>query len=152
MSGIEQRNGQRKPMDLQHQQLNLVQEWNEAKEQLKYWTEKESDLRSKVVQDIFKSDKTEGTETVELAGDWKLKVTKKLNYNVSNKDETLTNILNSLPALVAQNVIRWNPDLNLAVYRKLDTTMRELLSPVISIKPAKPSLELVPPNANSVHQ
>jgi hypothetical protein len=152
MSGIEQRNGQRKPMDLQHQQLNLVQEWNEAKEQLKYWTEKESDLRSKVVQDIFKSDKTEGTETIELTGDWKLKVTKKLNYNVSNKDETLTNILNSLPALVAQNVIRWNPDLNLAVYRKLDTTMRELLSPVISIKPAKPSLELVPPNANSVHQ
>jgi hypothetical protein len=152
MSGIEQRNGQRKPMDLQHQQLNLVQEWNEAKEQLKYWTEKESDLRSKVVQDIFKSDKTEGTETIELTGGWKLKVTKKLNYNVSNKDETLTNILNSLPALVAQNVIRWNPDLNLAVYRKLDTTTRELLSPVISIKPAKPSLELVPPNANSVHQ
>jgi hypothetical protein len=138
-------------MEIQHQQLNLVQEWNEAKEQLKKWSQQESELRDKVIQELFTSDKTEGTESIELAGDWKLKATKKLNYNISNKDE-LVNILNSLPAIVAQNVVRWNPDLNLSLYRKLDAETRQLLSPVIAIKPAKPSLELVPPNANSVHQ
>jgi hypothetical protein len=138
-------------MEIQHQQLNLVQEWNEAKEQLKKWSQQESELRDKVIQELFTSDKTEGTESIELAGDWKLKATKKLNYNISNKDE-LVNILNSLPAIVAQNVVRWNPDLNLSLYRKLDAETRQLLSPVIAIKPAKASLELVPPNANSVHQ
>ena len=57
-----------------------------------------------------------------------------------------------MPQVIMENLVRWNPDLNLTVYRKLDSAMQELLTPVLTIKPAKPTLELVPPNANSVHE
>lgn len=140
-------------MLLQAQQVQLIQEWTEAREHLKKWSQLESDLRDRVIAETFDSSKTEGTETIELMGDWKLKAVRKLNYNLSNKDNALTNILASLPSVIAQNLIRWQPDLNLSMFRKLDQATQELFSPVLTIKPAKPSLELVPPtNANTVHQ
>ena len=135
-----------------HQHLKLVQEWNEAREQLKYWNQKEGELREAVVTSVFTSTKTEGSETIDLAADWKLKATKKFNYNLTNKDNSLVNIIRTMPQVIIENLVRWNPDLNLTVYRKLDSAMQELLTPVLTIKPAKPTLELVPPNANSVHE
>jgi hypothetical protein len=138
-------------MEIQHNQLNLIQEWNEAKEQLKHWSLKESDLRDKVINSVFDAAKIEGTETIDLAGDWKLRAVKKFNYSLSNKDGQLANILASFPSIIAQNLVRWNPDLNLSIYRKLNEQNQQMLSPVLIIKPARPSLELVPPNAHSIH-
>lgn len=139
-------------MELNGKATQLLQQWNEAKEQSKHWSEVESTLRDTLVKELFDSSKTEGTETLELSGDWKLKATKRLSYNLSNKDNALVNILQGLPSVIAENLIRWNPDLNLSMYRKLDTPTQQLFAPVLAIKPGKPSLELVPPNANKLHE
>ena len=139
-------------MDLDENHLHLLKDWNEAREQLKHWTKLESDLRDKLVTQLFDSSKTEGTETLELQGDWKLKATKRLSFNLSNKDGALVSILQTLPSIIAENLIRWNPDLNLTMYRKLDAPTQQLFTPVLTIKPGKPTLELVPPNANKLHE
>lgn len=128
------------------EQTTLVQEWNEAKQQLKVWQEKESRLRDQIVADCFDNTKTEGSESLDIGLDWKLRATKKFNYNLSNKDGALTNILAGLPSVIAQNLIRWNPDLNLSMYRKLDAPTQQLFAPVLTIKAGKPTLELVAPD------
>lgn len=133
-------------MQLQPSQLQLIQEWNEAKQQLNKWQETESTLRVQVVTELFNAETTEGTENIELAGNWKLKATKGLNYNLSNKDGALMNILATLPSLVAENLIRWKPDLNLGIYRKLDQHTQELFRSVLTVTSSKPKLELVPPS------
>jgi hypothetical protein len=139
-------------MNLDAQKLTLLQEWNEAKEQLKHWQQKESELRDTLVKGLFDSSKTEGTDTLILSGEWKLKVTRKLSYNLSNANDGLVNILQTLPSVITQNLIRWKPDLNLSLFRKLDEPMRNLFTPVLTIKPSKPSLELIAPNANQLHE
>ena len=141
-------------MNLEKDKLDLIQNWNEAKEQVKRWTQTENDLRDKVIKGLFDSGTIEGTETIQIGSDWKLKATRRLNYTLSNKDGALVSILQTLPSVIAENLIRWSPDLNLSMYRKLDATTQQLFIPVLSIKPAKPSLELVPPNANAstVHE
>jgi hypothetical protein len=139
-------------MDLDVKQLLLLQEWNEAKEQLKHWQQKESELRDTLVNRLFAIGKTEGTETLILTGEWKLKVTRKLSYNLSNENDELVHVLQTLPSVITQNLIRWNPDLNLSLFRKLDEPTRNLFTPVLTIKPAKPSLELIAPNANKLHE
>jgi hypothetical protein len=139
-------------MELDQQKLTLLQEWNEAKEQLKHWQQRESELRDTLVKGLFDGNKTEGTDTLTLTGEWKLKLTRKLSYNLSNENDGLVNILQTLPSVITQNLIRWNPDLNLSLYRKLDESTRNLFTPVLTIKPAKPSLELIAPNANKLHE
>jgi hypothetical protein len=132
-------------MELQQQQMDLIQSWNEAKQQLKNWTEKESQLRDRIASELFDATFTEGTESISIGLDWQLKLTRKLNYNLSNKDGELTTILTTMPSVIAQNLVRWTPDLNLTMYRKVDEQTKSLLAPVLTIKTAKPTLELVPP-------
>jgi hypothetical protein len=134
-------------MLLDQKQLSLIQEWNVAKQQLNQWSETESTLRDLVIQELFNTGKTEGTETIELSNDWTIKATKKLNYRLSNKDGELVNIIATLPSVIAQNLIRWQPDLNLSMYRKLDPSTQALFNPVLTIKPSKPSLELIAPDS-----
>jgi hypothetical protein len=131
-------------MELTDIQLDLLRDWNEAKLQTKQWTEKESLLRDTLVKELFTADKDEGTESIAVK-EWTLKVTKKLNYSLNNKDGEVSAICATLPELVSKQLVNWKPELSLSAYRKTDTATQKLFTNVLTIKPAKPTLELIPP-------
>ena len=132
-------------MELTDTQLNTLRDWNEARQQSKQWTEKESTLRDVLVKELFNPDKDEGTELIGIKYDWTLKATKKLTYSLNNKEGEVSAICATLPLDVSRSLINWKPDLILSGYKKSDPAIQELFKEVLSIKPAKPILELIPP-------
>jgi hypothetical protein len=132
-------------MELTTEQLDQLKEWNEAKQLAKIWVEKESTLRDTLVKALFNCDKDEGTESITVQNDWTLKVTKKLSYSLNNDEGEVSALCASLPDSLSKQLIRWKPDLSLSTYRKLDNHTRDLFNSVLTIKPAKPSLELIAP-------
>lgn len=133
-------------MDLSPETLNVLKEWNEAKEQSKHWVEKESKLRDQIVKEVFNPDRDEGTESIEIQNGWILKSSKSLNYSLNNKDGEVSAICASLPDTLSKQLVRWKPELSLSNYRKLDFHTQQMFQPVLTIKPAKPVLELIPPS------
>lgn len=127
------------------EQMTMLREWNEAKQESKRWTEQESILREKLIRELFTADSDEGTQSILLDGDWKLKVVKKLTYTLNNDTGEVSAIYASLPDSVAKELIRWKPDLNLSSYKHADKSTQDLFKNVLTIKPAKPQLDLTPP-------
>jgi hypothetical protein len=132
-------------MQLSPEQLNVLRDWNEAKQQAKTWVEKESTLRDALVKQLFNADKDEGTETIQIENGWSLKASKKLTYSLNNDQGEVSAICATLPDAVSRQLVRWKPELSLSTYRKLDGATAQMFQNVLTIKPSKPSLELLPP-------
>ena len=133
-------------MELTTDQLTSLQQWNEAKEELKRWRDKESELRDILVANLFNKDIVESTETIQLANGWTLKATKKLNYKLDNTQGEVAALCASLPDSLSRSLVRWKPELSLSTYRKLDPHTKQRLDAMLIIDPSKPSLDLIPPH------
>jgi len=131
-------------MPLTPEQIAAVQAWNEAKNELDRFKQQESMLRDELVKLLFSS-KDEGTESIEVSNGWKLKAVKKLDYKLDNKDNQIVAICAMLDPDTAKRLFNWKPDLSVSTYKQLDATTQSLLNGCLTIKPAKASLELVPP-------
>lgn len=131
-------------MDLNAEQLHLLQSWNESKLALKQWQEKESALRLEVVKTIFNAS-DDGTQTREMPNGWKVKVTNKLDYNLDNKEGEVVALCAQIGDDWAKRLIRWTPELAVGAYKKLDVETQKIFDGCLTIKPAKPTVELVPP-------
>lgn len=132
------------------EQTELLTNWTRAVEQVaatKSLVENEMALRKQVMASFFPEPK-EGTNNLELEAGWKLKAVYKLDRKV---DEA------ALPAIMEKlRTFNVNPDLLIKRKVELDTTGYKTLLSIspetvkifdecLTIKPASPSIELVPP-------
>lgn len=131
-----------------------LQKWIDAKKALDAAKDLEMQAREAVVEAFpFDADKEEGTQNLPLANGWKLKVVKKLNYNLDNTDDKVDKALSAIEKLgpegvfIAERLVKWKPDLSISEYRKLAPKFQNIIDSVLTKKPGAPSLELIDPNA-----
>lgn len=98
------------------------------------------------------------TETVDLGGDYKLKLTGSLNYKLQysqkeNGDAALNAAIDAIEKagnegpFIADRLIKWTPELAVGEYKKLDPNgkIKPLIDAVLTITPGSPTLEFVKP-------
>jgi hypothetical protein len=131
------------------EQIKLLEEWRQAKaeaDSVKPILAKEQELRKQVFAAFYPAPK-EGTNTLDLAGGWKLKGVYKLDRKI---DEA------ALPAVAEQlremgvnvdTLIKWSPGLKTATYKELTAEQRAVFDQALIVKPGAPIIELVPPKA-----
>lgn len=128
----------------------VLQKWLDANKALTDAKAVEATLRQKVVE-MYPFEADEGTERVPLANGYELKVVKKLNYTLNNKDDATDKALTKLEEmgergkLIAERLVSWKPTLSISEYRELTAGERGIIDEVLTIKPGLPSLELVEP-------
>lgn len=131
-----------------------LQEWLDAAVMLKAAKDLEMLLRKAVVTAFpFDIDVKEGTQRIPLANGYELKVVKKQNYNLNNKegatDKALTLFEQSSPeaAFIADRLVKWSPELSITEYRLLTPAQLKYFENVLTITDGAPALELVEPKA-----
>jgi hypothetical protein len=109
--------------------------------------EKEQELRKQVAS-LFFTEPKEGVNTIDLAQKWKLKLTYKVDRKVDEASiaavkEQLTEMGISIDTL-----LQYKPSLATSAYKSLvdvNPLAGKIFDQALIIKPASPTLELVPP-------
>lgn len=123
----------------------LLNDWANVKAELAKVKQLEAELRSQVVEEFFPKHKEDGTETVELGNDWKLKSQFKLSRTIDKA--ALPAVLERLPEGIEDHLIRYKPELDARTYKKLSDEHRSIMDEAMTIKPSTPQVSLVPPKA-----
>lgn len=132
---------------LTHEQCNqLIAEWHTADQQQKFWRQKELELRAALVTEKFT--KVKGTERIDLDAGWQLVIERGLDYKLENKNNETADVLDELPSEVAALLVKWKPELSVTNYNETTQEIRDMLNAVLTIKPASPTVKLVPPKAS----
>jgi len=130
----------------------ILAAWNQAATELAKLVDHERRLRTAVFETHFPAH-TEGVNRTDIGNGYQLKATAKYNYNLKNKNgETEMAIeaiakLGEKGAFIADRLIRWQPELSVSEYRKLDDTIKKEIDKVLEIKPGMPALEIEAPKS-----
>jgi hypothetical protein len=135
-------------MPLTVEQQAALNEWRESAAQSKFWKERESALRDAIVAALFDSSKDEGSQTIEIVPGWSAKATKKLDYKLDNSDDKVIAVCAILDGDLAPKLIKWKPELSISTYKQLDAPTQALFNGCLTIKPAKPTLEIIQVKGN----
>lgn len=136
----------------------LIVEWNNTVAAAKAAVEKERELRKQVLALNFDMDSS-GTKRIELGGGYKLKAVVAMKYKVTKNEAVepadyshLPALMAQLPLKVAQEIIRWTPDVSVTAYKALTEDERKIVNQFVIIENGSSSLELETPkevkNAN----
>jgi len=130
----------------------ILQEWLDTKKLLDVAKDAEMKAREAVVAAFpFDASKEEGTQNIDLANGWKLKVVKKLNYKLDNTEDATDKALDKLEKMgpegmfIAERLVKWKPELSVSEYRKLSASFKAVIDTVLTTSPGAPTLELVEP-------
>lgn len=123
---------------------NDMDTWFQLTKQLELIKTQEMELRKKIFAYYFTQPK-EGTNTVPLNAGWVIKGEYKINRSVDLP--LLTNHMNDLrkKKVPVESLIKYEPKLVVAEYRKLDEKQRAAVDEVLKITVGSPSLEIVLP-------
>lgn len=137
---------------------HLLTVWNEQAATLAAAKASEMELRQKIVKLCGNPAKTKGTEYAELGNGYRLKIVKKQNVGfIKGSDGKKVDkgaVDSALSAIekrsasggfIAQELVKWKPELSLTMYEKLDTEDAAIIDKVIVTSPGSPELEIVPP-------
>lgn len=122
----------------------IVLKWKEAKEQLDEAKALEMELRNAIVSMCF-DESNVGTQNIDLGAGWKLKAVVKESYNLSSDTDKVDAVLDTFEDWQAERLVKWSPRLMKKEYDELDAEDRAKLEPILTIKAASPTLELVAP-------
>lgn len=135
----------------------IIAEWQDAVGVLARAKQRESELRSEVLQGAFQfkgaNDSRKGTENFELQGGSKLKAVFKLNFKLEAGDaldKALANIEKTAEGkFIAARLVKFKPELSVTEYNQLDdgSKVKAQIDAVLTISAGTPSLELVEPKA-----
>lgn len=129
---------------------NLIMAWKQAETELAAIKSKELALRNEIVALCFEPGR-EGTQNLDLGMGYKLKAVIKNNYNLANREGQTDAAIAAMEKsgqegkFIAERLVRWKPDLSISEWRNLPEKFRKLFQNALTISPATPSLELVPP-------
>jgi hypothetical protein len=136
-------------VELNKEQVEAIQTWNQAKQQLDAAKADELTKRNAAIQCVpFSAEKDEGAQTVKLGGGWSLKLDRPMNYSITRNNEQVTAALVALAEVnpsAARELIRWQAEISTKVYRDLSDAEKLIVAPILTIKPGTPALELKPP-------
>lgn len=85
----------------------------------------------------------DGTNNQPLPDGKILQAVFKQNYNVDSKLADAT--LKKLPPAVARSLLTWNAKLKVGAYKALEPAHKAIVNEIVTITPARPSLEIVEP-------
>jgi len=139
----------------------LLAEWQETEAVLARAKATEMDYRKQFVAFMSDPKKNKGTEYVQLDNGYRAKIVKKLNYgfvkdeasgkvNKAAIDAALTAIESMHPAgaYIAENLVKWTPELSLTEYNKLTdqlAPLKAVIDKVIVTTDGAPTLDIVEP-------
>lgn len=134
----------------------LLAKWERSKAALEIAKADEMEQRKAVDAFAFDPNKKSGTQRIALANGYELKSVRKLNYGFIKTPEgklnkaALENALRAIEAkpngeLIAERLVKWNPDLSLTEYKQLPADMKAIIDTVIVTTDGAPSLEIIPP-------
>ena len=116
--------------------------WYEIQQQIKHLQAQETLLRERMFRYFFLNPK-EGTTTIELHGDYKLKGEFRLNRKLDEAALAARRSEFENHGISVDSVVRYKPDLVLSEYRKLPQKQRLLFEEVITTTPGLPGLYLI---------
>ena len=95
--------------------------WNKAKKALERAKDSENEARLALVKLAFPNGLAEGTNTFDLAGKWKLKVTGVVNRKVDEAalPAILDRIKKQFDGYDASDLVKWSPELKTGDYKSL---------------------------------
>ena len=120
----------------------LLLEWHELHLRQKQLKDDEMELRLKLVGHFFPTP-DEGTNTVDLGNDWKVKDKHAINRKCD--EASFEAVFEKLPEGSKDRLIKYKPELVLKEYRKLPLREQKIFDQALIIKPGTPTLTLVPP-------
>ena len=130
-----------------NEQLQLLSEWYELKQQLDTIKAKEMEVRKQVSSIFTIGVNEEGSETIDFAEGYKVKKTQKFNFTcdpIERIEEVLSQIdFEKYPGV--SGVFRFKPELSITIYRTLPDEVKSLVDSVITVKVAAPTIEIIPP-------
>ena len=115
--------------------MKIYDDFIEAQTQLKYWKDKEAELRTKICTTVLEG-KSVGTHNI-TKGKYKLKAVKKISYVL---DPEMIDALWDDLSEEEKDSIKYSPKLLLNEYKELED--HEVLDQAITIKPAMPTLTI----------
>lgn len=118
--------------------------WRDAKKTLDAAKDAEMQMRKHIVDTHFDTSHV-GTQNIELGEGWKVKAVVKENYVLDGDNDKVDAALDRLEDWQAERLVKWSPRLSVSEYKKLDAEDKAVIDGVLTIKPASPTLELVPP-------
>lgn len=118
--------------------------WYEIKQKLDKLKYEESVLRKKLFSDFFVNPK-EGTNKMQLEDGYVLNAQHVINRKID--EAALDSLKPALEAegIVVDNVVRWKPEVNIGVYRKLSDEDRKKFDTVLIITDGSPQMSIVKP-------
>lgn len=128
--------------------LTKLKRWSELKEKIAEvctpLVTEEMELRKEIFSMAFPSPK-EGTNNSELQGKWILKGTYKLDRKID--EAALPAVLEQLRKqnVVTELLVKYEPKLSATNYKALSIENQRIFDQAMTIKPASPTLELIPP-------
>lgn len=130
----------------------LIGEWNAIKLKIAEFAPtilRERVLRDQIGKYVFPNPK-EGTNKADMPAGWTLKFTHKIDRKVLEPELDANTEQLRKAGINVDTIIRWKPELNTKEYRGLTAEQIKLVDSVLDIKPATPTLELVPPKVDEV--
>lgn len=137
----------------------LLMIWQNERQTLEIAKEREIEARTAAVEFAFDQAVLKGTERIELGGGFIAKAVKKLNYSFVKNDDGKVN-RNAIEKallkiekegaageLIADRLVKWNPDLSLSEYNLLSEKHKKIIDEVIITTSGTPTLEIIPPKA-----
>ena len=126
---------------VEQEELN---EWFLLVPELKRLKAREMELRKSLFNGAFPFP-TEGTNTFNLEGGYKLKGTYKLERSVDTAAFQALSTEMKEADIAADGMLRFKASLIASEYKRLTDEQRHLFDQCIIIKPGSPSLEIIPP-------
>ena len=135
---------------------NEILAWQAAQEALNNAKALELELRNKVAARNFPNAEV-GTNNLELGLGYKLKMVRKLNYNLTNNEGQTERALNEIEKLgnegkfLAERLVGWTPKLSLTEYNRLEASnpthakIKAIIDAVLTVTDGTPTLEVVAP-------
>lgn len=122
--------------------MDALNVWIEADKRMREATQAELDARA-YLQTFAFPNPTEGTNNAPLPDGNVLKGTFKNNYNL--EQARVEAVLKLLPKAVAQGLVKWKAEIKVSAYKALEPAHKAVINEVLTIKPGRPSLEIVTP-------
>lgn len=142
----------------------LLMAWQTASAQLENAKVAEIQARTEVVKLMFGGKPApEGTNNFELGNGYVLKITGKVNYNLSESAKPKTpgmqpwatrQALNELEKtgnegkFIAERLVTWKPELKLSEYRDLAPQYKKIIDAALTTSDGTPTVEIVAPKGN----
>ena len=139
------------------EQSNLIARWQEAKKTAAEWSKLELELRKEIDQKLFDPEMPAGTSNLPMADGYRLKLTRKTNYNINTKK--FDAISHELDEAIRERITSIKYNLQMKEYNllieKADSgdqhamAQLEKLEQAITSSKATPTVELVAPKEKS---